>query len=87
MDTVKKNRMGYTKVQFDKAVKARTLYHELGAPTVENYKAFIRMGGIQNCSVRVEDIKIAENIFGLDMATLKGKKYKKITKTSSTRLD
>ena len=31
------------------------------------------MGGIQNCPVRVEDIKIAENIFGPDMATLKGK--------------
>ena len=59
VDTVKENRMGYTKAQFDKAVKARTLYHELGAPTVENYKAFIRMGGIQNCPVRVEDIKIA----------------------------
>ena len=47
VDTVKENRMGYTKAQFDKAVKARTLYHELGAPTIENYKAFIRMGGVQ----------------------------------------
>ena len=31
------------------------------------------MGGVQNCPIRIEDIKIAQNIFGPDMATLKGK--------------
>ena len=80
VDTVKENRLGYTKSQFDKAVKARTLYHELDAPTIENYKAFIRMGGVQYGPVRVEDIKIAENIFGPDMATLKGKRTRKTPK-------
>ena len=38
------------------------------------------MGGIQNCPVRVEDINIAENIFGPDMATLKGKSTRKTPK-------
>ena len=73
VDTVKENRKGYTQAQFDRAVKARSLYHELGAPTLENYKGFIKMGGVQNCPIRIEDIKIAQNIFGPDMATLKGK--------------
>ena len=35
VDTVKENRMSYTKVQFDRKFKAHTLYHELGAPTLQ----------------------------------------------------
>ena len=83
VDTVKENRKGYTQAQFDRAVKARSLYHELGAPTLENYKGFIKMGGVQNCPIRIEDINIAQNIFGPDMATLKGKSTRKKPKTSS----
>ena len=80
MDTVKENHKGYTQAQFDRAVKAWSLYHELGAPTLENYKVFIIIGGEQNCPVKVEDIKIAENILGPDMATLKGKSTRKTPK-------
>ena len=73
VDTVKENRKGYTQVQYDRAVKARSLYHELVAPTLGNFKGFVKMGGVQNCPIRIEDINIAQNIFGPDMATLKGK--------------
>ena len=73
VDTVKENRKGYTQAQYDRAVKARSLYHELGAPTLDNYKGLIKMGGVQNCPIRIEDINIAQNIIGPDMATLKGK--------------
>ena len=73
IDTVKENRAGYTQGQFNRAVRARELYHLLGAPTLENYKGFIKMNGVHNCPVRLQDIKIAENIFGPDMATLKGR--------------
>ena len=31
------------------------------------------MNGVHNCPVRLEDIKVAEDIFGPDMAVLKGK--------------
>ena len=77
VDTVKENRKGYTQVQYDRAVKARSLYHELGAPTLDNFKGFVKMGGVQNCPIRIEDINIAQNIFGPDMATLKGKSTRK----------
>ena len=80
VDTVKENRKGYTQVQYDRAVKARSLYHELGAHTLENYKGYIKMGGVQNCPIQIEDINIAQNIFGPDMATLKGKSTQKIKK-------
>ena len=73
VDTVKENRKGYTQVQYDREVKAWSFYHELGAPTLDNYKGFVKMVGVQNCSIRIEDINMAQNIFGPDMATLKGK--------------
>ena len=73
VDTVKEKRKGYTQAQYDRAVKAWSLYHELGAPTLDNNKRFIKMGGVQNCPIRIEDINIAQNIFGPDMTTLKGK--------------
>ena len=73
VSTVKENRKGYTKTQFKRACIARDLYHSVGAPTLENFKKFITMGGIHNCPIRAADVDIAENIFGPDMATLKGK--------------
>ena len=47
---------------------------------MDNFKGFVEMGGVQNCSIRIEDINIAQNIFGPDMATLKGKSTCKKTK-------
>ena len=41
-------------------------------PTVENFKALLRMNAIQICPVTVKDMKIAEHIFGPDMSSLKG---------------
>ena len=73
ISTVKENRKGYTQRQFDAAKRARKLYHSLGCPTTENFKAIIRMKVIKNCPVTVDDINIAERIFGPDIGTLKGK--------------
>ena len=42
------------------------------APTLENLKMMIRQNIIQNLPVTVEDIEIAEKIFGADVSTLKG---------------
>ena len=46
VDTVNENHKGYTQVQYDRAVKAWSLYHELGAPTLDNFKGFVKMGGV-----------------------------------------
>jgi hypothetical protein len=49
------------------------LYHILGCPTVENFKAILRQNIIKNCPVTIEDVAIAEKIFGPDIGSLKGK--------------
>ena len=77
ISTVNENRMGYTQRQFDRAKTARELYHIVGAPTVENFKALLRMNAIKNCPVTAEDVTISEKIFGTDMSTLKGKSTRK----------
>ena len=67
------NWRGYTDQQYDRAKRARKLYHIIGTPTVENFKALLHMNAIQICPVMVKDVKIAERIFGPDMPSLKGK--------------
>ena len=71
--TVSENWRGYSNRQYDRAKRARKLYHIIGMPTLENFKALLCMNAIQNCPVMVEDLKIAEHIFGPDMSSLKGK--------------
>ena len=48
----------------------------VGAPTFRNLKIMIRNNIIHNLPVTVEDIDIAEIIFGPDVYTLKGTKMR-----------
>jgi hypothetical protein len=73
INTVKENRVGYTKRQFEHAKRARELYHIVGTPTIESFKALIKMNAIKNCPVTTEDVNNAKMIFGTDMSSLRGK--------------
>jgi hypothetical protein len=73
ISTLSENRKGYTERQFINAKRARKLYHILGCPTVENYKHILRQKIIKNCPVTIEDVNIAEKIFGPDIGAMKGK--------------
>ena len=42
-------------------------------PTVENFKYILKSNGIKNCPVTIDDVKIAEDIWGKDISYLKGK--------------
>jgi hypothetical protein len=73
ISTVAENKKGYTTRQFERAKEARKLYHIVGTPTMENFKSLLQMNIIKNCPVTVEDVNIADKIFGPDMSSLKGK--------------
>jgi hypothetical protein len=62
INTVKENRVGYTQRQFEQAKRAQELYHIVGAPTIESFKALIMMNAIKNCPVTTEDVTNAEKI-------------------------
>jgi hypothetical protein len=73
IQTVEENKKFYTEREVQRARKARELYHALGSPSLKDFKAIITMNGIGNNPVTIEDIGIAEKIFGADVGTLKGK--------------
>eukprot|EP00980_Cylindrotheca_fusiformis_P012484 scaffold3071_cov84-Cylindrotheca_fusiformis.AAC.2 len=45
----------------------------MGAPTVDNLKMLIRQNLVKNCPITIDDVKLAEKIFGPDIPTIKGK--------------
>jgi hypothetical protein len=51
INTVKENRVGYTQRQFEQAKRAQELYHIVGTPTIDLFKALIKMNAIKNCPV------------------------------------
>ena len=71
--TVKENKTFYTQRQFEKAKQARDLYHALGTPSIHDFKAMLQLNTIANNPVTLNDIKMAENIFGPDIGAIKGK--------------
>ena len=73
LNTVEEDKTFYTECQFERAKRARDLFHALGMPSIHDFKAIIRMNMINNNPVTTDDIKIAEKIFGPDVGTLKGK--------------
>lgn len=73
LSTVEENKSFYTQRQFERAKQARDLYHALGTPSINDFKAMLRLNTITNNPVTTEDIKIAEKIFGTDIGAIKGK--------------
>ena len=70
---VGKNKKGFGEHQYKRESVTKKLYHMVGAPTLQNLNLVIRQKIIENFSVKFEDIEIAQNIFGRDVSTLKGR--------------
>ena len=73
VSTVAENRSNYSTQQYERAKVARKLYHNIGTPTVENFKYIIKSNTIKNCPVTIKDIEVAEDIWGKDISYIKGK--------------
>jgi hypothetical protein len=74
--TIDKNKTFFTTRQVKKAKQARELLHALGNPPIQDFKAIICMNSIANNPITMEDIEIAEEIFGPDIGSQKGKTTK-----------
>ena len=73
MTTLAENQGIYSHNKFKRAKKTRKLYHVIGAPSIKNFKMTLQNNQIRNCPVTEKDVDLAENIFGFDVAALKGK--------------
>ena len=47
--------------------------HDMSAPSYKDLRKVVRMNHIKNCPVSIEDIGLAERIFGKNVPVLKGK--------------
>ncbi len=73
VNTVEENKFPYTTRQFEQAKRARKLFQAIGSPSLPDFKAILSTNQIANCPVTLQDVKIAEKIFGPDIGSLKGK--------------
>lgn len=77
IETVKSNMARYTKREIAGADKARLLLGKMGFPSVQNAIEIATRGS--NFDVTARDFAVANNIYGTDIATLKGKTRKMAT--------
>jgi hypothetical protein len=73
VNSVSENKEGFTKRQIKGAELARTLYKTLGYPSMKDFKWVIRSNQIKDCPVTIQDIDVALNIWGKNIAAFKGK--------------
>jgi hypothetical protein len=73
INTVYGNLKDYTKRQIDGAQRARTLYATLGYPSIKDFKWVIQSNQIKNCPVTIQDVVAANQIWGKNIAAIKGK--------------
>jgi hypothetical protein len=73
IDFVEENKLMFTESQVERAKRARQLYHALGTPSTKDFKTIITMNAIKNLPVTIDDVNLAEKIFGPDIGALKGK--------------
>jgi hypothetical protein len=73
LQTVEENKAKFSKREVEGAATARRLYATLNYPSVPDYKWAVMNHHIWNCPIDVRDIKVATEIWGKNIAVLKGK--------------
>ena len=73
VQTVRQNYEGYTKKEILQAKEARRAMGLIGYPKDQDFKGMVRANMIPNCPIDVNDITNARDIWGPDLASLRGK--------------
>jgi hypothetical protein len=73
VQTVQGNMEGFTKREVEEARKAHEAQAMLGHPTDRNFLGMVRGGMISNCPVTANAVKNAHQIFGPDLAGIRGR--------------
>ena len=80
LQSVEKNKEGYTKRQVSRANMARSIYHMMGAPDPRVFQLALRGNFFKNCPITEEDFIISNKIYGRSVSTLKGKQKRQVAK-------
>ena len=73
VNMVKENKKNYTNNDYLRALRARELQVTMGQPSTATFVEALKSNGLMNCPVTPGDVEAAEQIFGPDIGSLKGK--------------
>jgi hypothetical protein len=73
INTVASKKSRYTNEDYSRAVLARQLQIRVGRPSTKDFLRIIARNQLPNCPITRDDILAAEDIFGPDIGSLKGK--------------
>ncbi len=73
IQTVRQNYEGYTKKEILRAKEARRAMGLVGYPNKQDFKGMVRANMIPNCPINATDIANARDIWGPNLASLRGK--------------
>ena len=73
INTVSKNKDKYTERAYTQAVLARRIQNIIGRPSMRDFVKIVEGGMLRNCPITRADILAAEDIFGPNLGSLKGK--------------
>jgi hypothetical protein len=73
VNTVAERKGKYTARAYQQAVLARRIQNIIGRPSTRDYIKIVDGGMLQNCPITKSDIATAEDIFGPNLGSIKGK--------------
>jgi hypothetical protein len=73
INTVAQNRNSYTVRAYKLVALAHRIQDTIGRPSIRDYKKIVSGSWMQNCPVNRADVTAAEEIFGANLGSLKGK--------------
>ena len=82
INTVEENREGFYYRELSGARETRRALAMFSYPSQKRFEHMVFT--IKNCPVAIEDVHNANTIYGCDITTLKGKKYRQQTKRTQT---
>jgi hypothetical protein len=71
--TVEDNKSRYTSRAYKLATEARRIQDAMWKPSTRNYTALVKSNEMENCPITTHDITAAEDIFGPNLGSLRGK--------------
>ena len=84
VQTVQGNMEGFTRREVEEAQKAREAQAMLGHPTDRDFLGMVRGGMISNCPVTTNAVKNAHQIFGPDLAGIRGRTVRRPPESVTT---
>ena len=73
INTAADNKNKYTQSDYLRAVLARKIQRRVGHPSLRTFVEIVDKKKLKNCPVQREDVAAAEDMFGPDVSSLKGK--------------